>query len=102
MTVKIRMNPIAASDLKDIKHYIEQESIEIGVKIVKEIIERIETLSQFPEMGTMLKYKIELKTKYRYIICNQYIVFYLYEGDLVSIQRVLHGKRDYMSLLNEQ
>ncbi|NMM62202.1 type II toxin-antitoxin system RelE/ParE family toxin [Clostridium sp. P21] len=100
--MNIRINPVAAADLQYIKDYIAQESINIAAKIVKEIIEKIENLGQFPEMGTMLKYKIGVNTKYRYIICNQYLIFYIYENAVISIQRVLHGKRDYMSLLNEQ
>jgi plasmid stabilization system protein ParE len=27
---------------------------------------------------------------------------YIYEDNIISIQRILHGKRDYMTLLKEQ
>ncbi|MBZ4688504.1 MAG: hypothetical protein JG764_2137 [Clostridiales bacterium] len=101
MGIRIRINPVAVSDLQEIKNYIAEESLDIATKVVKEIIEKIENSSQFPEMGTMLKHKIGLKNKYRYIICGQYLIFYIYENDIVSVQRILHGKRDYMSLLNE-
>ncbi len=50
----------------------------------------------------MLMYKIRLKSKYRYVICGQYLIFYIYEDNTVSIQRILHGKRDYMALLQDQ
>lgn len=99
MGVKIRINPVANTDLQEIKNYISEDSVEAATKIVKDIIEKIESLMDFPEMGTMLMYKIRLKSKYRYIICGQYLIFYIYENNIVSIQRVLHGKRDYMSLL---
>ncbi|APC41964.1 type II toxin-antitoxin system RelE/ParE family toxin [Clostridium estertheticum] len=101
MVVNIRINPLATTDLKEIKKYISEDSIEAGIKTVKEIIDKIETLADYPEMGVMLMYKIRLKSKYRYIISGQYIIFYIYEQSLVSIQRILHGKRDYMSLLND-
>lgn len=100
MAIKIRINPLATTDLKEIKNYIAEDSIEAGIKTVKEIIDKIENLSDFPEMGAMLMYKIRLKSKYRYIISGQYIIFYIYEQSMVSIQRILHGKRDYMLLLN--
>ncbi len=99
MGAKIRINPIATCDLQEIKNYISEDSIEAATKTVKDIIEKIEGLIDFPEMGTMLMYKIKLKSKYRYIICDQYIMFYIYENNIISIQRILHGKRDYMSLL---
>ncbi len=99
MGTKIRINPLATADLQEIKKYISEDSGEDAVKTVKDIIEKIERLVDFPEMGTMLMYKIRYKSKYRYIICGQYIIFYIYEENIVSIQRILHGKRDYMSLL---
>lgn len=99
MRVKIRINPVASTDLQEIKEYISEDSAEAAAKILKDIIEKIESLADFPEMGIMLMYKISLKSKYRYIICGQYLIFYIYENNIVSIQRVLHGKRDYMSLL---
>lgn len=100
MAVEIRINPLATSDLKEIKNYIAEDSIEAGIKTTKDIIEKIEKLADFPEIGAMLMYKIRLKSKYRYIISGQYIIFYIYEQHIVSIQRILHGKRDYMALLN--
>ncbi len=99
MGVKVRINPVANTDLRKIKKYISEDSVEAATKIVKDIIEKIENLADFPEMETMLMNKISLKSKYRYIICGQYLIFYIYENNIVSIQRVLHGKRDYMSLL---
>ena len=101
MLVKIRINPVATTDLMEIKNYIAKDNIEAGIKTVKEIIDKIENLANFPEQGAMLMYKIKLKSKYRYIISNQYIIFYIYEQNTVSIQRILHGKRDLMSLLND-
>ncbi len=102
MGAKIRINPVATADLQEIKNFIAEDNINAATKAVKEIIEKIESLVEFPEIGTMLMYKIRLKSKYRYIICGQYLIFYIYEDDIVSIQRILQGKRDYMSLLKEQ
>lgn len=99
MGVNIRINPVATTDLQEIKNFIAEDNIEAAIKIVKDIIEKIESLAEFPEMGAMLMYKIRLMSKYRYITCGQYLIFYIYEDGIVSIQRILHGKRDYMSLL---
>jgi toxin ParE1/3/4 len=99
MSAKIRINPLATADLREIKDYLAEDNIEVATRTAKDIIDKIEKLADFPEMGTMLMYKIRLKSKYRYIICGQYLVFYIYQNNIVSIQRILHGKRDYMSLL---
>ncbi|PKM51786.1 MAG: type II toxin-antitoxin system mRNA interferase toxin, RelE/StbE family [Firmicutes bacterium HGW-Firmicutes-7] len=101
MAVQIKINPIATSDLQEIKSYIAEENANAAIKTVKEIVDSIERLSQFPESGSMLMYKIKIKSKYRYVICGNYLVFYFYENGIVYIQRVLHGKRDYMVLLGD-
>lgn len=101
MTVQIKINPIATSDLQEIKSYIAEENANAAIKTVKEIVDSVERLAKFPESGSMLMYKIKIKSKYRYIICGNYLVFYIYENGVVYIQRVLHGKRDYMLLLGD-
>ncbi|WP_423230100.1 type II toxin-antitoxin system RelE/ParE family toxin [Caloramator mitchellensis] len=42
-----------------------------------------------------------MKNNYKYIICDDYLVFYTIDNEFISIQRVLHAKRDYLKLLNE-
>ena len=91
MEVKIRINPVANNDLQEIKNYISEDSSEAATKILRGIIEKIESLEDFPEMGTMLMYKIRLKSKYRYIICGQYLIFYIYDNNIVSIQLFLQS-----------
>ena len=99
MGVALRINPTATADMQEIKKYLAKDSDEVATKTIKEIISNIENLTDFPELGLQLMYKIKLKSNYRYIICGQYIVFYVYEKDAVLVQRVLHGKRDIISLL---
>jgi plasmid stabilization system protein ParE len=69
MSAKIRINPVATSDLQEIKSYIAEDNMDAATKVVKEIIEKIERLAEFPDIGTMLMYKIRLKSKYRFVIC---------------------------------
>ena len=52
-------------------------------------------------MGKMLMYKINLNSKYRYAVSGSYLIFYLFEKNIVSVQRVLHGSRDYMSIFSQ-
>lgn len=98
--IKLRYNPIAISDLEEIKEYITQDNEEAAIRIVKELLEKTETLINFPKMGPSLSKKIGIKNKYRYLVCNQYIIFYIFEDQTISIMRILHAKRDYLKLLN--
>ncbi|MFA6941950.1 MAG: type II toxin-antitoxin system RelE/ParE family toxin [Clostridiaceae bacterium] len=102
MSAKIRINPVATADLQEVKTFIAEDNMDAATKVVKEIIKKIESLAELPETGAKLMYKIGFKGKCRYVICGQYLIFYIYEDNIVSIQRILHGKRDYMALLKEQ
>lgn len=102
MSVQIRINPVAANDLKEIKEYISLDNPEAASEIVREIILKIESLIDFPEMGSLITQKINLKSKYRYVICGQFQIFYVHEKGVISIQRILHGKRDIMTLLDDE
>ena len=99
MGVKIRVNPVAAADLKEIKDYIAKDDAEAAQRTVKDIVLKIEGLLEFPEIGTLLASKIKLKSKYRYLISGPYYIFYVYENKIVSVQRVLHTKRDIAALI---
>jgi len=99
---KIRFNPMAISDMQEIKEYISQDNPEAAIRITNNIFEKIQSLAEFPKMGAALDKKIGISTKYRYLVCDKYIAFYILEDDFVSIMRILHGKRDCLSLLDLQ
>ena len=52
--MKLRINPIVAEDLKNIKEYIAEDNEEMAVKTIQEIYARFENIQQFPYMGRIL------------------------------------------------
>jgi len=96
---KIRINPVAISDVQEIKVYIAEDSPEAAKKIGNLIFTKIEKLADFPNMGASLSSKINIKTDYRYLVCGVYLIFYKIEGEFISVNRVLNGMRDYLSIL---
>ena len=48
---KLRINPIVAKDLKNIRDYIAEDSEEYAAKTIKEIYGKFENLQMFPGMG---------------------------------------------------
>ena len=52
--MKLRINPIVAEDLKNIKEYIAEDNEEMAVKTIQEIYARIENIQQFPYMELIL------------------------------------------------
>ena len=52
--LKLRINPLVASDLKEIRDYIAEDSVEYAAKTMKEIYGKFENIQMFPGMGADL------------------------------------------------
>ena len=39
------------------------------------------------------------RISYRYLVCGNYMIFYHLDGGAVYIDRILYGRRDYLTLL---
>ena len=52
--LKLRINPIVAKDLKNIRDYIAEDNEEYAAKTIKEIYGKFENLQLFPGMGSDL------------------------------------------------
>ena len=72
--MKLRINPIVAEDLKNIKEYIAEDNEEMAVKTIQEIYARFENIQQFPYMGADLAKRVSFRTDYKYVICGNYVV----------------------------
>ncbi len=97
----IEYSPEAVADLQGIEEYIsvELENPQSAEKIVDDIIDKIDNLSELPEIGSPLSSRVDVKTDYRYLVCGNYNVFYRVEYDTVKIIRVLNARRNFMTIL---
>ena len=91
----------AKRDLKNIQDYIsdEQEAPKVALKVIESILNRIEKLIDFPNTGTLLSPKVNFPTSYRYVRASGYLAFYRHENNQLLVDRVIHEKRDYISIL---
>lgn len=97
----INYSPKALSDLDEIWEYI---AVKLSDKIAADrtidgILNAVDQLESFPEIGTPLYFDTGLFSGYRYVICNNYLTFYRIAGNSVYIDRIIYGKRDYMHML---
>ena len=101
MIKRIEYSPEAVADLQGIEEYIsvELENPQSAEKIVDDIIDKIDNLSELPEIGSPLSSRVDVKTDYRYLVCGNYNVFYRVEYDTVKIIRVLNARRNFMTIL---
>ena len=66
--LKLRINPLVVSDLKEIRDYIAEDSVEYAAKTIKEIYGKFENIQIFPEMGADLSKRVSFRTDYKYAI----------------------------------
>ena len=92
--MKLRINPLVAEDLKNIKEYIAEDNEEMAVKTIQEIYTRIENIQQFPYMGADLSKRVSFRTDYKYAIAGDYVVLYGIGDEYVEIYRVVNRYQD--------
>ena len=74
--LKLRINPIVAKDLKNIRDYIAEDNEEYAAKTIKEIYGKFENLQMFPGMGSDLSKRVSFRTDYKYAIWEDYVIIY--------------------------
>jgi len=91
----------ARRDIKDINDYIagEKESPQTALKVIEKILDRIEDILRLPDSGTLLSAQVSFPTIYRYVRAAGYLIFYRHEDNQIFVDRIIHGKRNYMTIL---
>ena len=101
MKNKIHYSPESRRDLDDIWDYIvsELQNRSAAEHVVDCIMDAVDQLKNFAEMGTPLSSIADVGADYRFLVSGNYMVFYRIQGSDVYIDRVLYGRSDYMSAL---
>lgn len=92
--LKLRINPIVAKDLKNIREYIAEDNEEYAAKTIKEIYGKFESLQRFPGMGSDLSRRVSFRTDYKYAIWKEYVIIYKVRKEYVEIYRVINRYQD--------
>ena len=96
---KVRIYPTAQMDLNDIVSYLNTLSPQTAIRYYDLLVEKIGSLAEMPERCPFVR-NIALKAKgYRYLIVENYLVFFVVKSDTVQIRRILYNKRQYKGLL---
>ena len=92
--LKLRINPIVAKDLKNIRDYIAEDNEEYAAKTIKEIYGKFENLQMFPEIGSDLSKRLSFRTAYKYAVWTDYVIIYKVNSEYVEIYRVMNRYQD--------
>lgn len=89
--VEVEWSFIAGKDLNAIIDYIAQDSLEYAVSFYEQVHEKIEYLTQFPNIGRIVP---ELDDpNMREIILSNYRLIYRIYREKIQIVRLFHGSR---------
>ena len=101
MKNKIHYSPESRRDLDDIWDYIvlELQNRSAAERVINRIIDAVDPLKNFAEMGTPLSSIADIGTDYRFLVSGNYMVFYRIQGSDVYIDRVLYGRSNYINIL---
>jgi plasmid stabilization system protein ParE len=96
---RIKYLPVAQRDLVGIIEYIKTDSPESANKFLNRFDKAVVKLEDFPSIGQIPKDNRLHRLKYRILVIDSYLVFYVVKDSIVEIRRILHGKRRYSFLL---
>jgi plasmid stabilization system protein ParE len=98
---EVIVSRLARNDLVHIRDYIQNElsNPDAALRIMAQLKQAMESLQTIPERGKPLDAILAVHTQYRFLVCESYRIFYLYDAQQVEVVRVLHTLQDYMRAL---
>lgn len=96
---QIRLLSIAEEDFTEIIMYIAADNPSAADTIADKIEKNLEVLSENPSLGRIPREEELRNLGYRYLIIQNYLIFYTIEERTIYIHRILYGARNYKTLL---
>ena len=96
---QVRLLSIAEEDFTEIISFIAADNPAAAEEIANKIEKNLGLLSENPKLGRIPREEEIKNLGYRYLIVQNYIIFYTVEGKTIFIHRILHGARNYKALL---
>lgn len=96
---QVRLLRVAEEDFIEIISFIAADNSTAAESIASKIEKNLDLLSGNPNLGRIPREE-EIRTLgYRYLIVQNYLIFYTIEERTIFIHRILHGARNYKALL---
>lgn len=97
--LSVRLLNIAEDDLAEIIAFIAEDDIAAAEKLAARIEKQLARLAGHPSLGRIPAEEELARLGYRYLVVDNYLIFYTVSAEAVLIQRIIHGARDYTGLL---
>jgi len=97
--LSLKILPVAREDLEETIDYISEDSISAAEKLLFKINSALTNLTEYPLIGKTYKETKLPYRGYRYIVVDDYLIFYKIENNSIVVYRIIHGARNYKSIL---
>ena len=100
----VDVSPQAAEDLLGIKFYIENELQNpiAAHNTLETIVKTYEDLAEDPDVGIPVDRYVSFPTDYKFVLANNYSIFYRIEKNIVKVIRIMYSRRDFAKILFEE
>jgi toxin ParE1/3/4 len=88
----------AEDDFTEIISYVAAEKPDAAESLAKRIEHSLRLLATNPYLGRVPKDAALLDLGYRYLIVQNYLIFYVVEERTIFAHRIVHGARDFLGL----
>lgn len=96
---RLEILPTAWKDLERIEDwYAEQFSTQVAVKVSESILDSIENLKLFPNIGVFTPDELLNEQGYKMIICGLHVAIYKIVDGVIYIYHIADTRTDYPSL----
>jgi toxin ParE1/3/4 len=95
----IRLLQAAEDDLRGIITYIALDNPSAATALADKIETRLSSLSSHPLLGKIPDEPGLAHMGYRFLVVQNYLIFYTVEERVIWVHRIIHGARNYVSLL---
>jgi toxin ParE1/3/4 len=101
---RVELTDGAQADLESLHDYVaEHGSPEQAEDLLDALLDRVETLEQFPERGAIPKELAPLGiTEFRQLLVPPYRLIYRVIGKVVFVSMIADGRRDMQALLQQR
>ena len=98
---RVTLSKEAQRDLVSIRDYMRDElcNPSTAKRIIACLQKSVQSLEKFSGRGRPLDALISVHTEYRYLVCENYCIFYLEGNEQVIVVRILHQRQDSLRAL---
>jgi len=99
MKYKVEILPAAWEDLKQIHdYYCIKHDVLTASKVTNHILDIIERLETFPDLGSLTPDPWLNEQKYKMVICKRHVAIYKIIADVIFIYHIADTKTEYTKL----